>query len=110
MTAGTVNGGDRGSSYARRTRKRWLVETFRADVDLLVLDGVPISGYPVERGRGAPACRCYRCGTLLTADTVSPDRIKPGVEGGTYRRDNLRPSCLPCQYTTGNEIKRRRRG
>lgn len=107
MTSGTVNGGDRGSVYARRRRKAWLVETFRADVD--VIRAPWGKGFlKVPHGHGEPVCRCYRCGVLLTVEDVSPDRIKPGCEGGTYRRENLRPSCLPCQYVTGNDIKRAR--
>jgi hypothetical protein len=115
MTQGTVNGGDRGNTRDRRRRREWLVENFRADVDASVArgtDGIPFDvqlynerltgcGY-----RREPACRCYRCGTLLTVDTVSPDRIIPGCQGGTYRRNNIRPACLRCQSVTGNEIKR----
>lgn len=59
--------------------------TFRADVDL----------------NAEPACRCYRCGELLTESTVTVDRIVPGCRGGTYRRNNIRPACLQCNITTG---------
>lgn len=51
-----------------------------------------------------PACRCYRCGLLLTEEEVTADRIKPGAEGGTYRRENIRPSCAGCASTTGGQI------
>lgn len=85
---GTTNRNVRGSSTDRRRRREWLVATFRADVDL----------------DGAPACRCYRCGRLLTVDTVSADRIDLGCEGGRYKRDNIRPSCLPCQSSTGGAV------
>lgn len=51
------------------------------------------------------ACRCYRCGTLLTVDTVTVDRIKPGCKGGTYRRDNIRPACGPCNSETGGGLR-----
>lgn len=120
MTQGTVNGGDRGNVEDRRRRREWLVETFRADCDLAEVrypDGTPAE---TTRPRGTvpsgaivavhPACRCYRCGKLLTVDTVSPDRIVPGCKGGTYKRSNIRPACLRCQSITGNEIKRAVRG
>jgi hypothetical protein len=91
MTAprGTTNGNARGSSYTRRRRRAWLVETFRADVDML-----------------EPACRCYRCGKLLTVDTVTVDRIIPGAHGGRYVRGNIRPACGPCNSETGGAIRR----
>jgi 5-methylcytosine-specific restriction endonuclease McrA len=34
---GTSNSGKNGSAAGRRRRKRWLIETYRADVDVLVL-------------------------------------------------------------------------
>jgi hypothetical protein len=73
----------RGDSRARRNRRAWLLETFRADVDL----------------DGEPACRCFRCGILLTIETLTVDRIEPGRDGGTYRRENIRPACQPCNVT-----------
>ncbi len=91
-TRGTTNGNARGGSADRRRRREWLVETFRADVDM------PL---------GIPACRCYRCGKLLTADTVGVDRIIPGCQGGTYRRNNIRPACGPCNSITGGSVRRR---
>lgn len=90
---GTTNRNDRGNTTDRRRRREWLVATFRADLDI---DGVP-------------ACRCWRCGQLLTTDAVSPDRIIPGCEGGRYTRDNLRPSCAPCQSITGGKLGAERR-
>ena len=118
MTQGTVNGGDRGNVRDRRRRREWLVTAWRADVDLdpRYLGAKNAAGFPfmtVPVGQGIPACRCFRCGGLLTADTVSPDRMVPGCQktaeyprGGTYVRKNLRPACLHCQSVTGNEIKR----
>jgi len=68
-------GGDsRGSSYARRRRKHWLLETF---------------------GDGRH-CRCWDCGQKLSYRTLEADRIIPGAYGGPYRRENLRPSCRAC--------------
>jgi len=86
---GTSNSNQRGSSLRRRERRAYLVKTYRADV---TLDGVP-------------ACRCYRCGTLLTEETVQADRIKPGAAGGTYERSNIRPACGPCNITTGHAVQ-----
>lgn len=108
MTQGTCNGGDRGNSKDRRARKEWLVLTYRADRDVIRyyttnLGKTVAAQGPV--GTGQPACRCYRCGALLTVDTVTPDRIIPGCQGGTYRRNNIRPACSTCQSITGNEIK-----
>lgn len=65
------------------------VLAFRADLDLLVIE---VGGKPmevaVERGTpGAePACRCFRCGALLSARGV-----RMYQEG-----DFIRPSCVPC--------------
>lgn len=130
---GTSNSNERGNSEDRRRRRRWLVETFRADVDVMFVpdwprgaaarrlralrvaaDGgrVPDRMVEVPPGKGEPACRCYRCGDLLTVDTVSPDRIIPGCEGGTYKRNNIRPACDRCQETTGGvlgNLRKRRR-
>lgn len=85
---GTTNRNDRGNTLDRRRRREWLVDTFRADRDV----------------GGDPACRCWRCGQLLTVDTVSPDRITPGCMGGRYTRDNIRPSCVSCQSITGGHL------
>jgi hypothetical protein len=62
-------------------------------------------GCPI--GEGVPACRCYRCGALLTKDTVTADRIIPGCQGGTYRRNNIRPACLTCNSSTGAKVRRK---
>lgn len=86
---GTTNRNARGSSADRLARRTWLVATFRADRD----------------HRGQPACRCYRCGDLLTVSTVTIDRIVPGCRGGTYRRNNIRPACAPCNSETGGRTR-----
>jgi len=80
----------RGNTADRLARRTWLVTTFRAD----------------RNHHGEPACRCYRCGVLLTVDTVTVDRIVPGAHGGTYRRNNIRPACGPCNSETGASIRR----
>lgn len=122
---GTSNSNVRGNTEDRRRRREWLVKTYRSNEDVIhiwdVKNGADPEGPPTwvtttylpsegmirlqeSWGRVAkayPSCRCYRCGRLLTVDTVSPDRIKPGCEGGTYRRDNIRPACANCQSLTG---------
>lgn len=111
---GTSNGNDRGSAEARKRRRAWLVETYRADMDVSDFE---ISTHPWQRphlvqvpyGSGQPACRCYRCGTLLSVDTVTVDRIVPGCEGGTYRRNNIRPACGSCNSSTGQKLGTERR-
>lgn len=113
---GTSNGNAAGSSEDRRRRKAWLVETYRADVDL----PPPPSGFfpppDVPLGDGVPACRCYRCGKLCTVETVTVDRIVPGCvktakypKGGTYRRENIRPACSTCNESTGGKLAHRNR-
>lgn len=118
---GTTNRNDRGSSEGRRRRRQWLVETYRADVDAWVIryeDGMEIVR-PYTKpladetrpgmGRREPACRCFRCGTLLIESTVTADRIKPGCEGGSYRRENIRPCCGSCNSITEARLGNQRR-
>jgi hypothetical protein len=94
----------RGSNDQRRRRREWLVATFRADADVIILFGAEVA---TLHGMGTPACRCYRCGKLLTVDTVTVDRIIPGAHGGTYRRNNIRPACGRCNSSTGATIRRK---
>lgn len=99
-TRGTTNGNDRGNSYARRRRRQWLMEHYASNVP----------GF----------ARCYRCGVLLfNPDELPPlemlkdyhsvmlsiDRIIPGAHGGTYRRNNIRPCCGPCNSETGGSTR-----
>jgi HNH endonuclease len=104
---GTTNRNERGNTAERRRRRTWLVETYRADEDVIALD-FPLP-YPLSTtlGKGIAACRCYRCGLLLTADTVTVDRIKPGCQGGTYARHNIRPACGTCNSSTGATTRRK---
>lgn len=104
---GTTNGNARGGADDRRKRREWLVQTYRADRDVYLFGlnlEIPV---PVDHGtEGASmACRCYRCGVLLTTETVTVDRIIPGCQGGTYRRDNIRPACGPCNSSTGGRTR-----
>jgi len=107
---GTTNTNARGSSENRRVRREWLVVTFRANCDIPA-DGMtdPDLWGGVAPGQGIPACRCYRCGILLTATTLTVDRIIPGIEGGTYRRNNIRPACGTCNSLTGAKLAHSRK-
>lgn len=99
---GTSNGNVNGNAEDRRRRRQWLVETYRANVDVVNPAGLNV----VPLGQALPACRCYRCGTLLTVETVTVDRIIPGCRGGRYTRNNIRPACAPCNSETGGAIRR----
>ncbi len=107
VTRGTTNGNARGGSEDRRRRREWLVQTFRADVDKPLWFGTTPGYGSIPLGEGVPACRCYRCGKLLTVDTVTVDRIVPGAHGGTYRRNNIRPACGGCNSATGATVRRK---
>jgi hypothetical protein len=155
VTRGATNGNVRGNNKARAKRRAWLVETYRADTDLVAarydngtervhtpdpspdaflntaglvdflwrsdarLADVLRTVDPPPRLVEVitlPACRCYRCGTLLSADTLTVDRIFPGILGGLYRtvlRDkrekvtNIRPACGPCNEKTGGALATR---
>lgn len=96
-TRGTTNGNARGSSYTRRRRRAWLMENYASDVPDFT--------------------RCYRCGLLLHNPDTHPnyasltppltvDRIIPGCQGGTYRRNNIRPACGDCNSETGGSTRR----
>lgn len=80
----TSNANVRGNTVERRIRRAWLVTVYG--------DGLHV--------------RCFHCGTLLDVNTVSPDRIRPGVLGGTYDRDNIRPACLGCNVSDGGRLGR----
>lgn len=99
---GTSNTNARGSTRDRKARRRWIVTSFRADRD------VSRRGRGTALGRGFVACRCYRCGRLLTEATVTVDRIVPGCHGGTYRRNNIRPACALCNSETGGATRKKR--
>lgn len=105
---GTSNGNSSGSAEDRRRRRAWLLETYRANEDAAVAgegENAVIVGVPI--GQGEPACRCYRCGKLLTIITLTVDRIIPGCKGGTYRRNNIRPACSDCNEKTGGKLAHR---
>lgn len=72
------NGGDkRGSSADRAARKIWMLKTW---------------------GDGK-TCPCVHCGRIVDYQTVEADRKVPG---GSYRRENVQPSCRPCNVARGD--------
>jgi hypothetical protein len=70
---GTTNRNVRGSAESRRRRKQWLLDTFG--------DGT------------TAACFVETCTTVLSFTTITVDRIHLGMDGGSYRRGNIRPAC-----------------
>ena len=85
---GTTNRNARGNSRDRRIRRTWLL---------------------VEFGDGVKA-PCSFCGIMLTFETITADRHPiPGIQGGTYRRGNIRPSCGTCNSADGGRLGNERR-
>lgn len=85
---GTSNSNSRGSSTDRRRRKTFLLTTF-------------------GDGETAP---CAFCGNMVDFDTITVDRYPiAGVDGGTYKRNNIRPACGPCNSADGALIAQRRK-
>lgn len=85
---GTTNRNARGSAEARRRRKLWLLITF-------------------GDGETAP---CSFCGVLVDFETITADRHPiPGADGGTYKRDNIRPACGRCNYSEGGKLGNERK-
>lgn len=90
---GTTNTNVRGSSYDRRRRKQWLLDTF-------------------GDGTTAP-CSFDGCEKMLTFKTMTVDRFPlAGEDGGTYKRNNIRPACGPCNFAdeVNREKKKKRYG
>lgn len=86
---GTSNGNAAGSSAERRVRRQWLLDTFGDGITApcsLALPGV--------------------CAGRVDIVTLTVDRIVPGCKGGTYRRSNIRPACMPCNSTHGGALRR----
>lgn len=86
---GTSNSNSRGGSKDRRIRKLWILTEF---------------------GDGTSALCSFGCGTHVTYETVTIDRFPiPGIEGGTYRRGNIRPACGFCNSSDGAKLGHRRK-
>lgn len=71
-----------GNSVQNRLRREYLLKLFESDIPGFV--------------------RCFRCGALLDAETMTVDRIMPGAAGGRYYRSNCRPACGPCNSQIGD--------
>lgn len=90
---GTTNRNARGGAEDRRRRKQWLLDTF---------------------GNGTEA-KCAlasspECLVVVTFDTITVDRYPlSGVDGGTYRRGNIRPACGPCNFSAGGKMGNQRK-
>lgn len=86
---GASNSNSRGSSKARRERKVWLLATFSP-----------------ELGPNEAWCE-FNCGAIVTLETITVDRHPiPGCDGGTYKRDNIRPACGSCNSRHGGPLRR----
>ena len=86
-------GGDkRGSSGDRKRRREWLVS--------------PVAGRMVEGvwiafgGDGNEVPCWWGCDRQLNVWIVEADRIEPG---GSYRRENIVPSCRPCNLARSDD-------
>ena len=72
------SGGEkRGNSTDRKRRKIWMIATFGFGNFVL----------------------CVHCAITLDYDHVEADRIVPG---GSYRHENVQPSCSPCNKSRSN--------
>jgi hypothetical protein len=82
---GGRNGGDkRGSAASRRARKAWFLSSK--------------SGF----GGNGQTVPCVHCTAALTFEQIEADRINPG---GSYRRDNVQPSCRPCNISRSDKVE-----
>jgi hypothetical protein len=90
---GTTNRNERGNTRVRAERRQWLLDTF---------------------GDGTHA-QCTiefsaHCLGVVDDVTMTIDRFPiPGVDGGTYDRDNIRPACGPCNSRAGTALREARR-
>jgi hypothetical protein len=80
---GTRNGGDkRGNAANRRARKVWFLS--------------PVAGF----GGNGETVPCVHCQCELAFADIEADRIIPG---GSYRRENVQPSCRPCNIERSDD-------
>lgn len=133
---GTSNRDVRGGTPARRARRAWLLEHYASDVPgycrcyrcggLLYNPDAP----PAEDEHSFRACwlgqalqgwaamevdgrtaectggdECHQ--PRPDARPLTVDRIIPGCQGGTYRRNNIRPACGSCNSETGGGTRRK---
>jgi hypothetical protein len=81
---GTTNKYHSGNATDRRVRKQWLLEQFG--------DGQLVA--------------CYlqislNCALVLDEQTLTVDRVLPGMNGGRYVRGTILPACGPCTSMEG---------
>jgi 5-methylcytosine-specific restriction endonuclease McrA len=91
---GTTNRNQRGDTSVRRARRQWLLDTF-------------------GDGTEAPCAIQFNdlCVGMVREGTITVDRHPiPGMDGGTYAYDNIRPACGPCNSRAGNALREERRG
>lgn len=90
---GTTNRNQRGNTKDRRARKQWLLDTF-------------------GDGETAP-CEIQwddHCLGIVDWETLTVDRHPvPGIDGGTYAYDNIRPGCGPCNSRAGTALREERK-
>jgi hypothetical protein len=54
-------------------------------------------------GDGTTVACAFGCGLMLVMDTITLDRFPvSGYDGGTYRRENVRAACGPCNSQDGS--------
>jgi hypothetical protein len=90
---GTTNRNERGNTRVRRERRAWLLDMY-------------------GDGTIAPCSINWdeNCLIIVTDDTITVDRHPvPGVDNGTYDRDNIRPACGPCNSRAGTALREQRR-
>jgi hypothetical protein len=90
---GTSNGNDSGNSRDRRRRRAWLLSAHRDP----------------ETGQVPCLAELHHpdCPGFVDEHTLTVGRIRAGVDGGTYRRDNIRPEFGLCNSRHGGGLRRR---
>lgn len=90
---GTSNSNIRGSASDRRARKLWI---------LSAAAGFGGNGKTVPCARSKTHCNK----TKLTFETMQVDLHPiPGILGGRYTRDNVRPLCIDCNRALGHKLR-----
>lgn len=80
-----AGGERRGNNRDRARRRAWLLREFDPDLG-------------PERARCWLFALSEKCLGEVDAETLTVDRIDPS---GSYRQDNIRPACRPCQNKQG---------
>lgn len=99
----------RGNSRTRHRRKLYLLLTFGRPVVWTVETdefGDLSPADPLDHT--AWVAQCHECSTLVTYQTMMVDRIKLGIDGGRYTRDNIQIHCPTCSHRQGQTVMRQR--